>query len=302
MLLTHRKAVFNFVILKTCLIAEVSYYVTFVHLNGVIPAAMPTQDLFVAAARRCLSAGRKSLSVPQSLDLAAQVSAVDLGLKPALLYDSNGASADQVQQYLSSLQSSQLVSRSLLTLDLNGNALIVNPVAVRSNVEQLFCDGSLAVIDVCHSLEKPAIADPFRRELKGMIEDLLMLLKGIEHLKEHEKPRCAGKKSEQWNLCTVFGVLLGYPVSYWFDQNKSFENCLSMTPLTVTTASATWQADSAGHKCLLYSFSIPAVLLQVMQPNLENWRVRLQERFQQQNVLKDLTISQSTVTLPSVCL
>lgn len=301
LLLTHRKAVFTFVILKTCLIAEVSY-VTFVNLNGVIPAAMPTQDLFVAEARKCLSAGRKSLSVPQSLDLAAQVLAVDLGLKPALLYDSNGASADQVQQYLSSLQSSQLVSRSLLTLDLNGNALIVNPVAVRSNVEQLFRDGNLAVIDVCHSLEKPAITDLFRGELKSMIEDLLMLLKGFEHLKEHEKPHCAGKKSEEWNLCTVFGVLLGYPVNYWFDQNKSFENCLSMTSLTVTTASATWQADSAGHKCLLYSFSIPAVLLQVMQPNLENWRVRLQERFQQQNVLKDLTVSQSTVTLPSVCL
>lgn len=301
-LLTHRKAVFNFVILKRCLIAEVSYYVMFVHLNGVISAAMPTQDLFVAAARKCLSAGRKSLSVPQSLDLAAQVSAVDLGLKPALLYDSNGASSDQVQQYLRSLQSSQLVSRSLLTLDLNGNALIVNPVAVRSNVEQLFCDGSLAVIDVCHSLEKPAIADPFRGELKSMIEDLLVLLEGFKHLNDHEKPHCAGEKSEEWNLCTVFGVLLGYPVTYWFDQNKSFQNCLSMTPLTVTTASATWKVDSAGHECLLYSFSIPSVLLQVMQPNLENWRLRLQERFQQQNVLKDLTVSQSTVTLPSVCL
>ncbi|XP_073323944.1 UPF0739 protein C1orf74 homolog [Pagrus major] len=263
---------------------------------------MSTQELFVAAARKCLSAGRKSLSVPQSLELAAQVLAVDLGLKPALLYDSNSASADQVQQYLSSLQSSQLVSRSLLTLDLNGNALIVNPVAVRSNVEQLIHDGSLAVIDVCHSLEKPTVTDPLRGELKSMIQDLLLLLKGFEHLKEDEKPHYAGEKSEEWNLCTVFGVLLGYPVTYWFDQNKSFENCLSMTPLMVTTASATWQADSAGHKCLLYSFSIPAVLLQATQPNLENWRLRLQERFQQQNVLKDLTVCQSTVTLPSVCL
>lgn len=261
---------------------------------------MSTQELFVAAARKCLSAGRKSLSVPQSLDLAAQVSAVGLGLKPALLYDSNGAGADQVQRYLSSLQSSQLVSKSLLTLDLNGNSLIVNPLTVRSNVEQLIGDGNVAVIDVCHSLEKPAVADP--HQLKSTAHDLLLLLRGLEHLKEAEKPHYVGEKSEEWNLCTVFGLFLGYPVTYWFDQTKSFENCLSMTPLTVTTASATWQTDTAGHRCCLYSFSVPAVLLKEIQPALENWRLRLQERFQQQNVLKDLTICQSTVTLPSVCL
>lgn len=263
---------------------------------------MSTQELFVAAARKCLSAGRKSLSVHQSLDLAAQVTAVDLGLKPALLYDSNGAGADQLQQYLSSLQSSQLVSKSLLALDLCGNALIVNPITVRLNVEQLFCDGSVAVIDVCHSLEKPGIADLQRGELKSMTHDLLFLLRGLEQLTEAEKPHYVGEKAEEWNLCTVFGLLLGYPTTYWFDQTKSFENCLSMTPLMVTTASATWQADTAGHRCCLYSFSVPAVLLQEMQSNLENWRLCLQERFQQQNVLKDLTICQSAVTLPSVCL
>lgn len=267
-----------------------------------ISVDMSAQELFVAAARKCLSVGRKSPSVPQSLDLAAQVSAVDLGLKPALLYDSNGASADQVQQYLSSLQSSQLVSRSLLTLDLNGNTLIVNPLTVRSNVEQLFRDDSVAVIDVRHSLEKPTITDPLRGELKSMTQDLLLLLRGFEQLKEAERPHHVGEESEQWNLCTVFGLLLGYPVTYWFDQTKSFENCLSMTPLMVTTASATWQADTAGHTCCLYSFSVPAVLLKAVQSNLENWRLHLQERFQQQNVLKDLTVRQTTVTLPSVCL
>lgn len=259
---------------------------------------MSTQELFVAAARKYLTAGRKSLSVPQSLDLAAQISAVDLGLKPALLYDGNSAGADQVQQYLSSLQSSQLVSKSLLTLDLNENTLIVNPLAVRSHVEQLFHDNNVAVIDVCHSLEKPAVTDPLRGELKSTTHDLLLLLRELEADVAH----CVGEKSEQWNLCTVFGLLLGYPVTYWFDQTKSFENCLSMTPLVVTTASAIWQADAAGHRCRLYSFSVPADLVKEVQSNLENWRLCLQERFQQQNVLKDLTVCQSTVTLPSVCL
>ncbi len=274
------------------------------HLNDchVIAAVMSSQELFVAAARKSLSTGRKSLSVSQSLDLAAQVLAVDLGLKPALLYDSNGAGTDQVQQYLSSLQSSQLVSKSLVTLDLNGSALIVNPGTVRSTVEQRFHDSSVAVIDVCHSLKKPTITDPLRGEMKSMTHDFLLLLRGLGEMQEAEKPHYVGEKAEEWNLCTVFGLLLGYPITYWFDQTKSFENCLSMTPLMVTKASVTWQPDSAGHRCCLYSFSVPAVLLQETQPNLEHWKLCLQERFQQQNVLKDLTFCQSTVTLPSICL
>ncbi|XP_050930313.1 UPF0739 protein C1orf74 homolog [Lates calcarifer] len=263
---------------------------------------MSIQELFVAAARKCLCVSRKSLSVPQSLDLAAQVSAVDLGLKPTLLYDSNGASSEQVQQYLSSLQFSQLVSKSLLTLDLNGNSLIVNPVTVRSNLELVLRGSGVAAIDICPSLERPTITDLLRGEMKSTIQDLLLLLRESEQLKEAEKPLYVGEKCEEWNLCTVFGLLLGYPVTYWFDQTKSFENCLSMAPLMVTTAAATWQAEATGHRCCLYSFSVPAVLLKETQSNLEDWNLRLQERFQQQNVLMDLIVCQTTVTLPSVCL
>ncbi|KAM6928439.1 UPF0739 protein C1orf74 homolog [Xenentodon cancila] len=255
---------------------------------------MSAQELFVAAARKCLRAGRKPLSAPQSLDLAAQISAVDLGLKPALLYDSNGACAAQVQEYLSSLRSHRLLSESLLTLDLNGNCLVVNAGAVRSHLEQVLGDDSVAVINVCHSLEKPVIADVQRRELKSMIQDIQLLLP----LENTENPVCVGDKCEKWNLCTAFGLLLGYPVTYWFDQTESFENCLSMTPLMVTAASAT----CAGHRCRLYSFSIPAGLQEEANCKLENWKLRLQKRFEQQHVLKDLCISQSTVTLPSVCL
>ncbi|KAM4588396.1 UPF0739 protein C1orf74 homolog [Odontesthes bonariensis] len=263
---------------------------------------MSTQELFVAAARKCLCVGRKSLSVSQCLELAAQVLAVDLGLKPAILYDSNGACAAQIKRYLSSLQSLQLVSESLVTLDLNGNSLIVNTGTVRSNLERVLDEDGVAVIDVRHSLEKPAITDSQRGELKSVTQDLLLLLGGLQQLEEAEEPLCVGDKCEAWNLCTVFGLLLGYPVTYWFDQTKSFENCLTMTPLVVITASATWQADGAGHRCCLFSFSFPAALQEETQSKVEIWKLGLHMRFEQQLVLKDLSISQSSVTLPSLCL
>lgn len=266
-----------------------------------ISPAMSTQDEFVAAAQQCLSVGRKCLSVPQSLDLAAQVTAVDLGLKPALLYDSNGAGSDQVQQYLSRVRSPRLLSESLSVLDLNGNSVIINPNAVRSNVEKAVYDGGAAVVDVRHFLERPTVVEHHTGAIKNMTREFLLLLKEFEQLQEG-KPLYAGKKSEDWNLCTVFGLLLGYPVTYWFDQSSSFENCLALTPLVVTTASVLWQKETSGHRCCLYSFSLPASLLHQTRPMLDNWRCGLQERFQQQNVLQDLIISQKTVTLPSVCL
>lgn len=264
--------------------------------------AMSSEEFFVSAARKCLSAGRKSLSVPRSLDLAAQVLAVDLGLKPALLYDSNAACAAQVQQYLSSLQSAQLVSKSLLTLDLNGNVVIVNPLAVRSNVEQLFGDGGVAVIDVRHSLDQPAVLSTVQGEVKRTAQDLLLVLEDLERMKGAEKPQYVAETSEEWNLCTVFGLLLGYPATYWFDQTVSHENCLAMTPLLVTTASAGWQAGATSHRFCLYSFSVPAALAQELQTNLGLWTTRLRDGFEKQHVLKDLEICQNTVILPSVCL
>ncbi|XP_036007543.1 UPF0739 protein C1orf74 homolog [Fundulus heteroclitus] len=258
---------------------------------------MSARDLFVSAARDSLRSGRKRLSLSQSLDLAAQVSAVDLGLKPALLYDSNGASAEQLQRYLGSLRSLRLVSDSLLALDLNGNGLIVNAGALRPTRH-----GVPAVVDVSASLEKPVVSGAQRGRLKGLAADLSLLLEEFQRLGEADGPLCVGERAEDWNLCTVFGLLLGYPVSYWFDQAQSFENCLSMTPLVVVAASASWRADGFAHSFCLYSFSVPAALQEETRRELEDWRVRLQERFELQGVMEDLRISRSTVTLPSICL
>ncbi|KAM9814279.1 UPF0739 protein C1orf74 homolog [Neosynchiropus ocellatus] len=250
-------------------------------------------DPFITAARKHVSHGKKSLSVAQSLDLAAQVSAVNLGLKPALLYDTNAATPEQVTRYLRSLQSDQLVSDSLHTLHLNDNTLIFNQVTLRSNLQRILNQNSMIVIDVCQSLETPAIIDG---PLRGIAQDLLCLLEG--QIKNTDETFYVPEKSHEWNLCTVFGLLLGYPATYWFDQTKSFENCLSMTPLSVTTASATLHT----HRFSLYSFSVPAALCKYTQAAVEDWKLHLQKGFQQQNVLEDLTISHSAVTLPSVCL
>lgn len=261
---------------------------------------MSAAERCVAAARRCLRVGRKSLSTSQSLDLAAQVTAVDLGLKPALLYDGNGAGVEQVQRYLSDLQSVGLLSGSLLTVELAGNSVVINVSAVSSHLERALTDCSVAGVDVGSSLERPFMADP-QTQLKSTLQHLQRLV-GDLRLQQPQQPFRVGSRSAGWNLCTVFGLLLGYPVVYCFDQTESFENCLSMTPLTLTTASVRWRADGAGHTCCLYSFSVPAALQKETWPVMENWKLQLQEKVEQQSIFNDLTIALSTVTLPAVCL
>lgn len=260
-----------------------------------------TREIVVAAAKKCLSTRRKSLSLSKMLDLFTQVLAVDLGLKPALLYDSNCSSSEQVQQYLSSLQSLKLVSKSLFTLDLNGNTLIINQQIALFHINEILSGVNVGVVDVSHSLKMPSLFEQLSEEFINMVRQLQLLIKGFE---QHDdcKPLYVGEQCEDWNLCTIFGLLLGYPFTYWFDQSKSYENCLTMTTLMVTTASATWVTDDGNHTSCLYSFSVPVDLFHKTQPLLKKWNNRLQEKFEKQHVLADLTICQSSVTLASVCL
>lgn len=257
-----------------------------------------TQEVIVAATQRWLSGKRKSLSISKSLDLFIQVLAVDKGLKPSLLYDSNGATAEQVQQYLNSLQSSQVVSKSLFTLDLNGNVMILNQESALIHLNDIINCGILGVVDVSPVLKSPVLTDQCK--LNNILSKIQLLIK--DYRQDSPTPLYVGEHCEEWNLCAVFGILLGYPVAYWFDQTHSFENCLSMTPLMVTTASATWPTDSGSHTSCLYSFSVPWDLIPKLQSVIKHWNSRLEELFKKQELLKDLTICQTTVTLPSVCL
>ncbi|CAL8340534.1 unnamed protein product [Lota lota] len=263
---------------------------------------MSNERPFTVAACKCLSVGKKSICGSVSIDLGAQVLAVDLGLKPALLYDINCATANQVQQYLCTLQSNSLVSKSLITVDINGNVLIVNPDMVIEHLKQLLIRSNVMVIDVCHTLEKPQITEPLSGDLRSMLQEFLSVLQTHVQLPNAARPLVVGDEAEKWNLCTLFGILLGFPCTYWFDQSESFDNCLAMTPLLVFKASVSWQAEAEGHACCLYSFSTPALLHKETQASLENWSLGLKERFQKQTVLSNLSITQSNVTLRSVCL
>ncbi|CAM9844531.1 unnamed protein product [Bubo scandiacus] len=105
-----------------------------------------------------------------------------------------------------------------------------------------------------------------------------------------------------WNLCTIVGVLLGYPAAYTFAVEEGAQNCLALTPLRVFTAQASCPSIRDGLRVQIYSFSIPESLCAELKEVLDAWCDELKEAFSAQSDFVDLRISSEVVSLPAVAL
>ncbi|XP_010215156.1 PREDICTED: UPF0739 protein C1orf74 homolog [Tinamus guttatus] len=113
---------------------------------------------------------------------------------------------------------------------------------------------------------------------------------------------CAGCFSPGWNLCTVFGVVLGYPLAYTFAVEDGFENCLALTPLRVFTVQASCPRIRDNLTIQIYSFSIPENLYPEVKEVVDAWCDNLKNSFSSQNDFANLCISSEVVTLSAVAL
>lgn len=267
-----------------------------------VPGLMstPSPQLLVAAAQQTLGMGKR-WSPPRSicLHLAGEVLAVARGLKPALLYDHNCAGVSELQRYLKELQELGFLTLRLHILEIGENNLIVSPGHVCQHLEQVLL-GAVAFIDVSSSQPHPSICSLDQlQDLKVFMVEMIAHLQGLQrdlslavsHSKLH---------SSDWNLCTVFGLLLGYPVSYTFQLNQGDDNCLALTPLRVFTARISWLLGQP--PVLLYSFSVPESLFPALRDIVDNWKKDLRTWFRSQNDFTDLSISSEIITLPAVAL
>lgn len=264
------------------------------------PMSTPSPQLLVAAAQQTLSMGkRRAPARAVCLHLAGEVLAVARGLKPALLYDCNGAGTSELQSYLGELQGLGFLTKGLHILDIGGNSLIVIPEHVCQHLEQVLL-GPVAFVDVSSSQSHPSVRSLDQlQDLKSLIAKIITHLQGLQR-DPSLAISCSRLCSSDWNLCTVFGILLGYPVPYTFHLNQGDDNCLAMTPLRVFTARISWLLGQP--PVLLYSFSVPESLFPALRDILNTWEKALRTRCRAQNDFTDLSISSEIVTLPVVAL
>ncbi|EFB27933.1 hypothetical protein PANDA_011033, partial [Ailuropoda melanoleuca] len=264
------------------------------------PMSAPSPQLLVAAAQQTLGMGRRRRP-PQAvcLHLAGEVLAVARGLKPAVLYDYNCAGASELQSYLEELQGLGFLPQGLHILEIGENSLIVSPEHICQHLEQVLL-GTIAFVDVSSSQPHPSICSLDQlQHLKALMAEIITHLQGLQ--KDLSLAvSCSRLRSSDWNLCTVFGILLGYPVPYTFHLNQGDDNCLALTPLRVFTARISWLHGHA--PVLLYSFSVPESLFPALREILNTWEKDLRTRCRTQNDFADLSVSSEVVTLPAVAL
>ncbi|XP_068121686.1 UPF0739 protein C1orf74 homolog isoform X2 [Hyperolius riggenbachi] len=241
---------------------------------------------------------RKSLL---ALKLAAELLFVDCGMKPSYLYDLNTADVSQIQGYLKELLQMGFIQGPLHVLNMASTVLIINVSNSIPYLRLLLHSENLHVIDVSAHLKQPKLFTHKQLcQIRSQLSEILTYLKPCQGT-EPGTVSVVNIPCLEWNLCTIFGLLLQYPAAYWFDTTESCENCLPFTPLkhfTVQTSCPTVGLKSVQ----VYSFTVPESVYQSMQTPLQVWSKDLWQMFHRQGHFTDLEIITETVTLPAVAL
>uniref|UniRef100_A0A8B9PRR9 Chromosome 1 open reading frame 74 n=1 Tax=Apteryx owenii TaxID=8824 RepID=A0A8B9PRR9_APTOW len=207
----------------------------------------------------------------------------------------------QLRDYLGRLREAGLAPGRLHLLSVAGSVLVLHPGRAARRLEAVLRAQPPPFVDVSAARAQPELCGTSAaRVVKGHLSALLA------HLKAAEATAGPVSSSEvcaaDWNLCTVFGVLLGYPVAYTFAVEDGFENCLALTPLRVFTVRASCCRIRDDLMVQIYSFSIPENLYLEMKEVVDAWCDNLKDSFSTQNDFANLCISSEVVTLTAVAL
>jgi len=76
------------------------------------------------------------------------------------------------------------------------------------------------------------------------------------------------------NRSTVFGLLLGYPVVYWYSNIATADNCLSHVPLQQFRILAVDNTANS-QPTVIFSFTVPEQLYRHCQLIIDSWQKHL---------------------------
>uniref|UniRef100_A0A8C0WXH0 Uncharacterized protein n=1 Tax=Castor canadensis TaxID=51338 RepID=A0A8C0WXH0_CASCN len=171
---------------------------------------------------------------PSASTLAGEVLAVAWGLKPPVLYGCNSAGVLELQRYLEELQRLGFLAPGLHILEIGENSLLSILSIYVSYLEQVL-PGTIDLVDISSKHPHPYVCSlDWLQDLTALVTELIMHLQGLQ--RDFSVGICHNKLHfTDWNLCTLFGTLLGYSVSYTFYLNQGYDSCLALIPLWLFT-------------------------------------------------------------------
>jgi hypothetical protein len=132
----------------------------------------------------------------------------------------------------------------------------------------------VAVVVVSGNLNQPimCITDDIRSIVNATLQT-------VKHCLQEQLHSCCEnvlniEPGPSVNQTTLYGLLLGYPVVYWYTDtyHTGHNTCLSLVPMTVTKAKL---VESSSHQHVIYSFTVPQFLHHQCQQLIEHWTKQL---------------------------
>ena len=193
--------------------------------------------------------------------------AVDAGIKPSFLFDYAFIAASTIFDWINRLHAEKLTSNLLTVLDIEEHVFICNFNQLQCSLLQAKSADNKhpIVIDISSNLKHPVSLTSAESLniitlcLEGVIGDFLQL-------NEQPSEVVAVEIFADINRTTLFGLLLSYPVLYWYS-STSCGNCLGMISLNNTTVLLKLQNE----KTLVYSFSFPVQFKNICDEVVRIW-------------------------------
>ena len=219
------------------------------------------------------------------------IKAVDNAVKPAYLYDIGLPVSHKLRGFVADLHSDLLIRKHLNVAEVGMDCFIVNTDSINSislrmaktlssfghsecNSVKTAVDGlEVKLVDITNdSSPEVVLAETTFRELHDAVAEI------SSNLKADSVQICKLNDSTVCNRTSLYGVLLGYPVVYWFDERENVtKNYLSMVPLACVqvTAAVPLRLNNTADKKIeshqLYSFSYPASLIDEIKSVVDDW-------------------------------
>lgn len=240
------------------------------------------------------------------------IQAVDKKLKPSYLWDAFAAEVSEIKLYLEKLHLIKLIDHKLNVICIDDTIFVTLYDSLKLHLDT-FTFNNIDLINVSETVSVPSVVN-----IEEKIEILKPIMKCsqeiLAHLdKEHES--CVEKNIDytSCNPSTLFGILLGYPVLYWFSHQSPHTEftCLSMLPLKVHKIVTDISLPShysdvyVNSKNLpsyheLFNFSIPENVSEQTDCLVNNWFHMLLCKSKSNSMFSNFKILTNVIALPSV--
>lgn len=234
-----------------------------------------------------------------SKKLSFDIKMVALGIKPSLLIDIVAIS-DKLLNFEAIVEEINAKSQFLSTntsklriVCVKDDFFIVNFPKILRTIRR-----KRHYINVSSNLQQPTLMIDYS-EIELMAKEVYLQLMNMFDESSENISRSI-QLSLHWNITTVFGVLLDYPVVYWY-KDKEGETCLGNKDLINFKLKNTAHIKTWAIERDVYSFTVPTcVINEELNSFVEKWLTQLLECANTHNVI--LTCEKNQVNLSTVLL